>query len=121
MTQPSISQMKSRCNDWHIAILREMAGNREAARSLHTLDIKARSTAQGTLFRWGCIENGPMQRDEHMRTSYPKRFTARGLDLLTAIDPVAGAFARVRHAEDNLADFRTLRASLNADHETVAT
>ena len=115
MPQLSITQMKTRSTDWHIAILRELAGNRNAVACLPGLDIKARSTARATLFRWGCLVNGPMQRGENMRTSYPKRFTKRGLDLLDALDPVAAVFARVRHAEDNLNDFRQMRFVLDAE------
>lgn len=111
--QPSIAQMKVRSNDFHARILRALAGN-QSAKAGSTLDVKALSRARGTLFRWGCLANGPMQRNEKLWTSYPLRFTWRGIDLLTAIDPIAGAFARVIKAEHELADYRALAISLDS-------
>lgn len=112
MPQPTLGQMKARCNDWHKIILAELAGSRVAAQQATRLDAKARSTALGTLFRWGCLVNGPMERDDKLRTSYPLRFTKRGVELLAALDPIAGGFAAVRRAEHAQADFRALAAAL---------
>lgn len=112
---PSTAQMKARCNDYHAAILREVARGQRPASGKSSLDIKARSTARGTLFRWGCLELGPVRRDERLRTSYPTHLSERGIELLRALDPVAGAFAGLARAERNLTDFRELRAALEID------
>lgn len=81
MTQPTLSQMKARINSFHREVLSDaLTGLVRSGMSREY--IKAYSRAKRTLFAWGCLQNGPMERNSDMTTRYPLIITATGRTLL---------------------------------------